>query len=368
MARSPMSCPKPVSTYLVNMDLSAITSFFAMRSPWRRMLTCDTYTSMLNIILEWYNLHAYVHPEPPSGQCPLPLQHQSSPDRHRVAARGTCWAMSHPRRNTTAEGNFCNACRTIYRASNLAHMLPLDIQYMLLPCMLDGLARPCFRAAPWSHPFPETQVHTSAFLVHSAMMHAKDAGKASRTHAATCQYTFKSSCPLVAHEVISRSLWQTREFLNYCNDILHISELSITCLLTALAHTLQQHTQSSGVASAALLSDPLSMCCCPSLSFSCPPFVIISGSFAPCCLDSSMAHCSIPNSRMGHHNLLRSCRSTLQLPLLLQCSQVATSGGVLPLLPLLLLWLLLAPHLPRLCLCTQCLQITASNARIGCPL
>ena len=116
-----MSCPKPVSTYLVNMDLSAITSFFAMRSPWRRMLTCDTYTSMLNIILEWYNLHAYVHPEPPSGQCPLPLQHQSSPDRHRVAARGTCWAMSHPRRNTTAEGNFCNACRTIYRASNLAH-------------------------------------------------------------------------------------------------------------------------------------------------------------------------------------------------------------------------------------------------------
>lgn len=248
------------------------------------------------------------------------------------------------------------------------HMLPLDIQYMLLPCMLDGLARPCFRAAPWSHPFLETHVHTSAFLVHSTMMHAKDAGKASRTHAATCQYTFKSSCPLVAHEVISRSLWQTREFLNYCNDILHISELSITCLLTALAHTLQQHTQSSGVASAALLSDPLSMCCCPSLSFSCPPFVIISGSFAPCCLDSSMAHCSIPNSRMGHHNLLRSCRSTLQLPLLLQCSQVATSGGVLPLLPLLLLWLLLAPHLPRLCLCTQCLQITASNARIGCPL
>ena len=50
-----MSCPKPVSTYLVNMDLSAITSCFAMRSPWCSMLICITDTGIYSCCLQLYN-------------------------------------------------------------------------------------------------------------------------------------------------------------------------------------------------------------------------------------------------------------------------------------------------------------------------
>jgi len=213
-----------------------------------------------------YDVYCAVPNEPPDVQCLRHLLRQSPPVRPCSADRGTCSAMSPPCRSTGARGNIGNASDT---GSIFAHVIASStalamwqVIYLRMAtrmsttnthsCLLR--AAPGHGAATWRHPSAQSQINTSAFLIHVAVVHEKNAGKTPNAHMFSRESAHDLIITATAHEPISCSLRQTSKFLHQRNDIFNIRpELSITYFSSTIAHpSPQQGTYSIRIAPATL--------------------------------------------------------------------------------------------------------------------